>query len=97
VNGDSPARACFARLAGVPLKAAALGAALGVALLRVADCDGAGDSLPGVSSFLRLLSRGESMVPVVVVLKEWQLKSQSRSRYMFDRVVRWFEEVVKLL
>jgi hypothetical protein len=56
----------------VPLNAA-LGAALGVALLRVAGCDGAGDSLPGVSSFLRLLSRGQSMVPVVVVLKEWQL------------------------
>jgi hypothetical protein len=72
VNGDSPARACFARLAGVPLKAG-FDAALGVAFLRVADCDGAGDSLLGVSSFLRLLSRGESMALVVVVLKEWQL------------------------
>jgi hypothetical protein len=42
-------------------------------LLACADCDGAGDSLLGVSSFLRLLSRGESMALVVVVLKEWQL------------------------
>jgi hypothetical protein len=93
VNGDSPARACFARLAGVPLKTAlgaALGAALGVAFLRVADCAGAGDSFPGVSSFLRLLSRGVSMVLVVVVLKECSLKPQSRSRYMFAIVVRWF-------
>ena len=40
--------------------------ALGVALLRVAGA-GAGDFLLGVSSFLRLDSRGDSMIAGVVV------------------------------